>query len=220
MTFSTMQTEVGDILNLTVSATSPVTTTQVKRDLNTARDLVLNRLLSLGQNYFVRIAKADTVANQALYSLPTDFRKFVRLEIGYANATDRAKVKQIDLNEIGDPVVDVFSEADPKYTIVGNMFELRPAPTTAVTNGLYMYYIENPTDMSGNDDTSGLPLDYDNLLTLYAAAKGKMTLGLFDESNNLMAQFNMGLDELENTVVERNVDSGDVIAMVDDYGGL
>lgn len=220
MTFSTMQAEVGDILNLTVSATSPVTTTQVKRDLNTARDLVLNRLLSLGQNYFVRITKADTVANQALYSLPTDFRKFARLEVGYENATDRVKVDQIDLNEIGDPSVEVYSQADPKYTIIGNMFELKPTPTSAITNGLYMIYVENPSDMSGDSDTSGLPLDYDHLLTLYASAKGKYTLGLAQEGNNMMAQFNLGLDEMENNIIERNIDSGGTIAMVDEYGGL
>lgn len=220
MTFSQMQTEVGDLLNMMISASSTVTTTQVQRDLNTARDLVLNRLLVLGQNYYLRIAKANTVANQSLYSLPTDFRKFARLEIGYENATDRVKVDQIDLNEIGDPSVEVYSQADPKYTIIGNMFEIRPTPTTAVTNGLYMIYVENPADMSGNDDTSGLPPDYDNLLTLYASAKGKYTLGLPQEGNNMMAQFNMGLDEMENNIVERNIDSGGVISMVDNYGGL
>jgi hypothetical protein len=220
MTFSQMQTEVGDLLNMTISANSTVTTTQVKRDLNTARDLVLNRLLVLGQNYFLRIAKANLVADQALYSLPTDFRKFARLEVGYESATDRVKVDQLDLNEIGDPSVEVYSTADPKYTIVGNMFELRPTPTASLTDGLYMIYIENPSDMSGDSDTSGLPLDYDNLLTLYASAKGKYTLGLPQEGNNMMAQFNMGLDEMENNIIERNIDSGGTIAMVDEYGGL
>ena len=82
MAFLQLQTEVGDLLNMTIDANSTVNTTQVKRDLNTARDLVLNRLLVLGQNYNVRIAKADLVANQSLYGLPTDFRKFVRVEIG------------------------------------------------------------------------------------------------------------------------------------------
>lgn len=220
MTFSQMQTEVGDLLNMTISANSTVTTTQVKRDLNTARDLVLNRLLVLGQNYFLRISKANLVADQALYSLPTDFRKFARLEVGYENATDRVKVDQIDLNEIGDPSVEVYSQADPKYTIIGNMFELKPTPTSAITNGLYMIYVENPSDMSGDSDTSGLPLDYDHLLTLYASAKGKYTLGLAQEGNNMMAQFNLGLDEMENNIIERNIDSGGTIAMVDEYGGL
>jgi len=219
MTFSVMQTEVGDLLNMTISANSTVTTTQVKRDLNTARDLVLNRLLTLGQNYFLRIAKADTVANQSLYSLPTDFRKFARLEIGYDSATDRVKVNQIDVSEIRDST-DQFSQSNPKYTIIGNMFELRPTPLVAVTDGLYMLYVENPADMSGDSDVTGLPLDYDSLLTLYASAKGKYTLGLANEGNNMMAQFNLGLDEMENNIVERNIDSGGTIALVDEYGGL
>ena len=36
----------------------------------------------------------------------------------------------------------------------------------------------------------------------------------------MMAQFNMGLDEMENNIVERNLDSGGTISMVDEYGGL
>ena len=83
-----------------------------------------------------------------------------------------------------------------------------------------MIYVENPADMSGDDDTSGLPLDYDSLLTLYASAKGKYTLGLPQEGNNMMGQFTMGLDEMENNIVERNIDSGGRIAIVDNYGGL
>jgi len=219
MTFSVMQTEVGDLLNMTISANSTVTTTQVKRDLNTARDLVLNRLLTLGQNYFLRIAKADTVANQSLYSLPTDFRKFARLEIGYVNATDRVKVNQIDVSEIRDST-DQFSQSNPKYTIIGNMFELRPTPLVAVTDGLYMLYVENPADMSGDSDVTGLPLDYDSLLPLYAAGKAKYTLGLKQEGDDFMIQFRGGLDEMENNIVERNIDSGGTIALVDEYGGL
>jgi hypothetical protein len=114
----------------------------------------------------------------------------------------------------------VFTTANPKYTIIGSMFELRPTPTNAVTNGLYMYYIENAPEMINDDDTSGLPSNYDGLLPLYAAAKGSYTLGLHNEGNNFMAQFNLGLQEMENNVVERNLDSGGTIAVVDNYGGL
>lgn len=220
MTFSQLQTEVGDLLNMTIDANSTVNTTQVKRDLNTARDLVLNRLLALGQNYNVRIAKANVVANQSLYGLPTDFRKFVRLEIGFESSSDRVKVDQIDVNEIGDPNIDVFSQADPKYTIIGNMYEIRPTPVANVTDGIYLLYVENPADMSGDTDTTGIPFDYDHLLTMYAAAKGSYTLGLKEEGNVFMAQFNYGLDEMENNIVERNVDSGGMIVNVSEYGGL
>ena len=36
----------------------------------------------------------------------------------------------------------------------------------------------------------------------------------------MMGQFTMGLDEMENNIVERNIDSGGTISIVDNYGGL
>lgn len=220
MSFSTLQTDVGDLLNMTISATSTVTSTQVKRDLNSARDIVLDRLLSLGQNYNVRMTKADLVASQSLYGLPTDFRKFVRVELGYESSSNRIKADQLDIGEIGERTTDSYSQADPKYTILGNMYEIRPTPTANVTDGIYLYYVENPADMTDDADTTGLPFEYDHLLPFYAAAKGKYTLGLPGEGDGFMAQFNIGLSEMENDIVERNIDTNGRITIVDEYGGL
>lgn len=220
MAFSDLQTDTGNLLNMTISATSTVTTTQVKRDLNAARGIVLDRLIALGQNYKIRMAKANLVANQSLYGLPTDFRKFVRVELGYESSSNRIKADQLDIGEIGERTTDSYSLADPKYTILGDMYEIRPTPTANVTDGIYLYYVENPADMSGDTDTTGLPFEYDYLLPLYAAAKGKYKLGLPGEGDGMMAQFNMGLSEMENDVVERNIDTNGRITIVDDYGGL
>lgn len=220
MAFSDLQTDTGNLLNMTISSSSTVTTTQVKRDLNAARGIVLDRLISLGQNYKIRMAKANLVANQSLYGLPTDFRKFVRVELGYESSSNRIKADQLDIGEIGERTTDSYSLADPKYTILGDMYEIRPTPTANVTDGIYLYYVENPADMSGDTDTTGLPFEYDYLLPLYAAAKGKYKLGLPSEGDGMMAQFNIGLSEMENDVVERNIDTNGRITIVDDYGGL
>jgi len=220
MAFSHMQTETGDLLNMTISATSTVTTTQVQRELNTARDIVLNRLLSLGQNYNVRLSKTDLVADQELYGLPSDLRKLTRVEVGYSTSSDRYKVDRIDSNNANDPVYTTYTETDPKYMVRGNNIELEPTPSSAVTDGLWLWYVENPSDMSLETATSGLPLDYDHLLPLYAAAKGKFTLGLHNEGNNFMAQFKMGVEDMSTEVIERNLDDGDMIIIRDEYGGL
>ena len=194
MTFANMQTEVGDLLNTTISANTVPDLTQVKRDLNTAKDIAFNRLLSLGQDYNVRLAKADIVADQELYGLPTDLRKIVRLELGYDNSTDRYKADRIDSNAPNDPVDTVYLESDPKYMVRGDNLEINPTPDSAVTDGLWLWYIEDLADMSADTDVSGLPIDYDYLLTLYAAAKGSYTLGLHQEGNNFLSQFRLGLD--------------------------
>lgn len=220
MTFVTMQTEVGDLLNMTINSTSTVSLTQVKRDLNTARDIVFNKLLSLGQNYNVRLTKTNLVANQSLYSLPTDCRKLVRVEVGYSTSSNRFKADRMDVNEEQDPVYTTYTESDPKYIVRGDDIEIRPTPSSTVSNGIYLYYIENLTDMSNDTDTSNIPFEYDHLLPLYSAAKGSYTKGLHEEGNNFMAQFKMGLEDMENEVVSRNIDDNDEIIIRDDYGGL
>jgi hypothetical protein len=220
MTFVQMQTEVGDLLNMTISSSTTVDTTQVKRDLNTARDTVLNRLLSLGQNYNTRLAKTDLVTDQELYGVPTDCRKIVRVEVGYDSSTDRRKASRTDNNAPGDPIYDTSLTSRPRYFLRGENIELRPTPINDVSEGLWLWYIENPADMSGDTDTSGIPFEYDQLLTLYAAAKGSYTLGLHNEGNNYMAQFRLGLDDMEQEIIERNIDDGDRIIIRDEYGGL
>jgi hypothetical protein len=220
MTFVNMQTEVGDLLNTTVSASTIPDLTQVKRDLNTARDLVFNRLLSLGQDYNVRLAKADLVASQELYGLPSDLRKIVRVELGYSTSTDRYKADRMDTNAENDPVNTSYLEGDPKYAVRGDNIELNPTPSSAVTDGLWLWYIEDPTDMSADADTSGVPIDYDHLLPLYAAAKGSYTVGKHQEGNNYIALFRTGLDDMEQEVIQRNIDDGDMIIIRDEYGGL
>jgi len=220
MTFVNMQTEVGDLLNMTVSANTAPDLTQVKRDLNTARDLTLNRLLSLGQDYNVRLTKTNLVADQELYGLPSDIRKIVRVEVGYTSSTDRYKADRMDSNAENDPVNTSYLESDPKYAVRGDNIELNPTPSSNVTNGLWLWYIEDPADMSGDTDTSGLPIDYDHLLPLYAASKGSYTMGKYNEGNNYMALFRTGLDDMEQEVIQRNIDDGDMIIIRDEYGGL
>lgn len=215
-----MQTEAGDLLNMTVSTTTAPDLTQVKRDLNTARDLTFNRLLSLGQDYNVRLTKADLVADQELYGLPSDLRKIVRLEIGYSASTSRYKGDRMDANAENDPVNTTYLESNPKYMVRGDNIELNPAPSSAVTDGLWLWYIEDLTDMSLDAATSGLPIDYDHLLPLYAAAKGSYTAGKHNEGNNYMALFRTGLDDMEQEVIQRNIDDGDMIIIRDEYGGL
>lgn len=220
MTFLEQQTEVGDLLNMTISANSTVDTTQVKRDLNTARDLVFNKLLSLGQDYNSRLAKADLVANQSLYGLPSDCRKLKRLEIGYESADTRRKARRIDENAVAHPDTAVFTTADPVYYLRGSNYEIQPTPTVNVTNGIWLLYIEDLTDMSSDTDTSGLPIDYDSLLVYYATAKGKMTLGLHNEAANYMALFKGGLSDMEDEIIDRNIDDNSMIIVREGYGGM
>lgn len=219
MTFLQLQTEVGELLNMTISASSTVTLTQVKKDLNTARDIVFNKLVSLGESYNERLAKADLVASQSLYGLPSDARKVSRLELDYNGTGDRYKADRINTNTENDPIDSVYTTSNPKWLLRGNNLEIKPTPDTNVTDGLWLYYVESLADMSGDTDTTELPIDYDYLLPLYAASKGSYTLGLREDGNNYLAQFKMGLADLAEEIIDRNTDE-EYITIRDGYGGL
>ena len=80
MTFLDMQNRVGELINLDVSNNNGlVTNTEVKANLNRGYQKVVNRIASLGQDYYVRLSKADLSRDQHLYGLPSDFRRMMRV---------------------------------------------------------------------------------------------------------------------------------------------
>lgn len=206
--------EVGDMLNMTITDTSTVTKSQVIRELNNGKDFVFNRLISLGQNFNTRITIADLEEGQAHYSLPKDFRKFVTLKIGYRNKDCRVKARELDVTNADD-----FSctETSPRYIELGNIIEIRPTPQKSIVDGLYFYYIENLKNMVNDDDETGLPLGYDSLIATYATSKCKLTLGLEKEADNLYKIFKNELEEMCENIVEKNIDSPDMIVNLDTY---
>ena len=91
MTFLEMQTRVGELINQSVTDDNElVTETEVKANLNRGYQKVVNRIVSLAQDFYVRLAKADLVSGQTLYGLPTDFRKLIRVELDYSGTLHRS----------------------------------------------------------------------------------------------------------------------------------
>ena len=129
MTFLQLQTEVGDLLNMTIDATSTVTLTQAKRDLNTARDIVFNRLASIDGVLKERETYADLVASQELYGNPTDARKLTRLDLDLDGTGDYFKADLINTLTENDPVYTTYTVDNPKWLRRGDNYEIRPTPT-------------------------------------------------------------------------------------------
>lgn len=206
--------EVGSLLNMQITNTSTVTKDQVVKNLNRGKDFVFNRLISLGQTFNTRAARADIKEGQAHYSLPKDFRKFVTLKIGYRDKKHRVKAKELDVMS-----ADYFNPTEdlPCYIELGNIIEIKPIPEQNVAEGLYFYYIEHLPDMQDDIDTDGLPLGYDSLLAIYAAYKCKISLGLIQEAGDLYKIFQKELDEMSENISERNIDAPDMLVNLDPY---
>lgn len=217
MTFSDMQTRVGELINQSVSDnTKTVTNTEVKAYLNIGYKKAKNAVVSVNESYYTRLAKADLVANQATYSLPDDSRKIRRVEVGYDVSTTRYEATRLDRNSKPDPNTS-FNQGAPVFYIVGDSIELDPTPDTAVTDGLWLWYLEDVGDMVNASDEPNLPQGYDYTPIFYAVAKAKQRLGLEGEAQAYLAEFNTELEVMKREIIGRGVGDNDYVKIVDWY---
>lgn len=218
MTFLEMQTAVGTLINQDVSTDNGlVTNSEVKVNLNRGYQKVVNRIASLGQDYYVRLAKANLVADQNLYGLPSDYRRMIRVELDYEGDGNRYKASRTDTNAYGHPVDVSISEASPQYSIRGKNIDINPTPSTAVTDGMWMYYVETVNDLSSDDDEPNLPPEFSDLPIEYAVAKAKARQGLIEEAQLSLGEFYRELDEMTNALVNSNSDDPEQVVVRDFY---
>lgn len=217
MTFQNLQTRVSELINQSLTDDNKtVTLTEVKAWLNIGYKKAYNALVSTSQNYGARWATANLVANQAYYSLPTDFRKMRRVELAYESTTNFYRASRLDRNALSSPST-THPTSGPTYSIIGEMIELNPIPSTNVTGGLKMLYIEDPSDMTSDNDVPKLPLGYHYLPVLYAVGKAKQRLGLKGEAESSMAEFAMDIETMKEETADRGGDSNDFVIIRDMY---
>lgn len=216
MTFSEMITNVGYLINQDLSGdTKLVTRTEVKANLNRAYHKVYNKVTSLGQGYGLRETYTDLVSAQSRYGFPDDFMKFDRLEIGYTTEDTRVLAQVINRDAINDPQQSI-SSATPVVALLGNMYQIFPTPTTTVSNGLHLWYMENVVDLVDDTDEPVLPNGYEDLLIEYAAGQAKRRQGLMDEAREMIQDFMLALETMTDEVVDR-VDEGGSVVIRDVY---
>lgn len=213
-----MQTRTGELINQDVSTDNlTVTNTEVKANLNRGYQKVVNRIASLAQDYYVRLSKADLVADQSLYGLPSDYRRMIRVEVAPTLATERYKAYRVDTNAFDDPVDYYGDSTNPTYSVRGKNIELKPTPENAITAGLWMYYVETVSDLSADDDEPNLPPEFSDLPVEYAVAKAKARLGLMDEAQMHLAEFYRELEEMTSALVNTNSDDPEQVVVRDPY---
>jgi hypothetical protein len=217
MTFLEMQTRVGELINQEVTGdTKTITLTSVKANLNIGYRDVVNAVASTNENYYWRKTMANLVAGQATYSLPTDAKKIRRIEVGYESISDMRRPQRLDRDSRGEANL-VYSVSAPVFYVVGNNIELDPTPSENVTNGLQLWYLEHPSDMSNNTDEPDVPEGYEQLPIVYAVAKAKLQLGLDVEHRSQLSEFEDRLFKMKAELLSRGVGDNDFVQITDEF---
>lgn len=165
---------------------------------------MVSKLVSLDEDRFgvKSFTDLNTVSNQEAYSLPTDCIKTKRIEITY-DGSNWYKVTIEDSGEepglalTPDRINNFYQQSDPKADIFGTNIYLRPIPTAAVTNGLKLWYIQMPSDISTLSSTVSIPTQFQGYLAYglaseIAARKLDMTA-----SAAFLAKYEDGLRKME-----------------------
>ena len=105
-------------------------------------------------------------------------------------------------------------EKKPSALISGGI-EIYPTPDSNVTNGLWLWYIENVSDMSDSDDEPDVPLGYEDLCIDYATGMAKMTQGETDEGQLYLSNFAVYLSDMTQEQATRADDNNDFVLMRD-----
>lgn len=151
------------------------TTSIVNLRLNLAMWELQKRLISANKEYFTICVKANTVANQQYYSLPSDFMQVVRLEwyeTGTSATSLSNRIEQMTPNQ-KDLLVSVTG--NPQYYTLGKTgtgssssraFILWPIPDRIVE--VHLEYNYQVSFMSLDADVPDIPLEFHEYIPILA----------------------------------------------------
>lgn len=160
---------------------------------------------SFYETYFLKVGTIPTVADQSLYSFPTDLLQLFGMEL----ADDTADTEPRDLIEVHytdrnfyNTLKSVNGKLDMEFFFIrGLQFELRPREGVGAKE-IRVFYVERLVEFKtdGTDDTkiSKIPSEHHELLALGMAMRGRAKLQRGNpEVGKLYAE---GLSVLEQTI--------------------
>jgi hypothetical protein len=172
-----------------------------------------SKLVSLDEDKFGVKSTTDlnTVANQESYQLPSDCLKTKRIEITYDGSnwykvTVEDSGEQPDLALTTDRINNYYVQNDPKADIFGDYIYLRPIPTAAVTGGLRLWYIKQPSDLSTLSSTVSIPSIFHGYLAYGVASEIAARKLDMVASAAFMQKYEDGLKKMEVEYPPLNLD--------------
>lgn len=147
-------------------------------------------------------------ANQEDYALPSDMWKLKRAEITW-DGSKWYPITMVDDANFLDYALDEttinqrFTKNNPKATVYGNNLYLRPIPDTAVTAGLRIWYIRQPSDMSNLSGSIVTPSEYHGALVYGVAAEIALRQGEMDLYDRMKQSWEKELETMRRTFAPR-----------------
>lgn len=121
----------------------------------------------------------NVVSDQEAYALPSDCIRVKRVEINYdgsssnwrkARYQNSSQVEEFALSPTN--INGYYSVAEPYYDIFGDYIYVRPIPSTNISGGLFLYYIQRPSAITNiSASVIATPSDFHGYLAYGVAAE-------------------------------------------------
>lgn len=116
--------------------------------INDYYQYMVDEIQKVTPEYFAKPATADLVGGQQEYELPDDFSKILLVNQN-VGGTWRRVLPLSNINALNVPTTTTSISADaPRYYIVGDYIGLSPIPQESVDEGLKMWYVYDPAELS------------------------------------------------------------------------
>lgn len=137
--------------------------------INDGYNQLIDEVIANNPDYFVKIGTINLVGGTNTYTLPTDCEKVSMVSV----QTNGEWKRFFPLNNLGYSSADNDDDYDltnPKYYIYGSSIVLDPTPASSVTNGLKLWYVYTPTQLTSDSSVPAVPARYHGLIKYWAYA--------------------------------------------------
>lgn len=216
------------------------TNAQIDEALNYAYQEVVTAAMEVYEDYYLKTDQFNVVEDQQEYGtddgFPTDFFKIRRVEINYDVNTSGSTPKRalpISLDDVkrdlGNTTIGLTPQRRPGYYLVGQGSNLKlgflPVPDENGTNGIKIWYVYMPSDLSATSDSPDIPYadNYARLICQGATAdllrKGQQEE---EAAARYRLEFEAGLEKMKQQLEDRKADdvktTTDVVGLALDFG--
>ncbi len=173
--------------------TDEISRDAIKNYLNSGAKKLIQRLIKAYPDYRTAYTTQALTASTATYALPTRFLAFKRVDVNYTGSTATDAYKAIFEGEESGLPSYTYSEYQPRVSIRGSNFVLRPTPSSS-SGYAFMWYWDYPASMDNEADEHGLPYGAEEPLVLYALYRAWLPKNK-DKANSYRSAFEDSADE-------------------------
>jgi hypothetical protein len=218
-TYETLANIQTNIRNIVQKDTNTLTDAVLLPIANKWYRNILRELSGLNEQLFAQISSTSLVAGQREYPMPADditgvtshpygggAIQLTRVEVALDGANWYVAKQIPSLNSIRDLTfsggpnsVDSFYQTnEPAFAQFDDSIMILPSPTVNVTNGLYIWYIQRPAEMTATSDIPDMKADWLNVLEQGMLVDVYTLLGRIPESDRALNKYQLFTNQMKN----------------------